>query len=123
MVVTCFGDNVEEIVVGIDDRIPLMHHVHGISPTIIPIINDDVGIYPDITLHLRQRTPHSDGLSFASQVSIIDVNKLPVFVGITWRIFIRAYIHLSAIKPGKELVPDGVQEGVSGWVIQVKKLF
>src|SRR5215472_1708419 len=104
MVVARFGADVEEIIIRVDDRISWMHHVHGIGPAIIPIVNDDISIYPDITLHLRQRAPHSDGFPFASQVSIIDVNKLPVFVGIIWRVFIRAYIYLFATKPREKLV-------------------
>ncbi len=100
-----------------------MRHVHGVGPAIIPVVYDDIGSYLDVTLHLGQGAPHSDGLPFASQVSIIGVDKLPVFVGITWQVLIRADIYLFAIKPRKKLVPDSIHEGVGVRVIQVKKLF
>src|SRR6266566_1380921 len=122
MVVASFGDDVEEIVIGVDDRVSLIHHVHWVGPAIIPVVDNNIGIYLDITLHLSQGAPHPDGLPFASQVSVIGVNELPVFVGITRRVFIRTYIYLLAIKPGKKLVPDSIHERVGVGVIQVKKL-
>ena len=82
MVVASSGDDVEEIIIGIDDRISLIHHVHRIGPVIIPDVHDNIGVYLDITLHLCQGTPHSDGLPSASQISVISVNKLTVIGGI-----------------------------------------
>src|SRR2546421_10013598 len=123
MVVASFGDDVEEIVISVDDRISLFRHVQGVGPAIIPGVHDNIGVYPDATLHLSQSAPHSDGLPFASQVSVIGVNKLPVLVRSPWRVLIRAYIYLPAIKPRQKLVPDTIHEGVGLGVIQVKKLF
>src|SRR2546425_7359488 len=112
MVVASFVDDVEEIVIGVDDRISLIHHVHRVSLAIIPIVKDNIGIYLDVTLHLCQGTPHSKRLPFASQVNVISVNKLHVFVSITRRVLIRAYINLFSIKPWKKLTPDTIHEGV-----------
>src|SRR6266516_551299 len=123
MVVASFGDDVEEIVIGVDDRISLVHHIHRVGPAIIPVVNDNIGVYLHVTLHLCQTAPHSGSLPFAPQVSIIGVYKLPVMAGIAWRVLIRAYIYLPAIKPWKELVPDSIHEGVGVGVIQVKILF
>src|SRR6266852_2887809 len=123
MVVASFGDDVEKIVIRVDDRISFMHHVHWVGPAIIPVVYDDVRVYLDVTPHPGQGAPHSDRLPFASQVSIIGVDKLPVFVCVTWRVLIRANIYLSAIKPWKKLVPDSIHEGVGVGVIQIEKLF
>src|SRR5437588_8531242 len=123
MVVASFGNDVEEIVIGVDDRISLIDHVHRVGLAIIPVVKDNIGVYLNVSLHLCLGTPHSDGLPFASQVSVIVVNKAEVFVGIARRVLIRAYINLLAIKPWKKLVPDSIHEGVGVRVTQVKKLF
>src|SRR2546421_10900521 len=108
MVVASFGDDVEEIVIGIDDKISLVHHIHRVGPAIIPVVNDNIGVYLDVTLHLCQTAPHSGSLPFALQVSIIGVYKLPVMPGMAWREFIAAYIYLPVFKPWKNLVPDRI---------------
>src|SRR5437870_3151751 len=99
MVIASFRDNVEEIVIGVDDRKSLTRHVHRVGPAIIPVVKDNISVYPDATLHLRQGTPHSHSLPFASQVSIIGVNKPHVLIRSAWRVLIRTYIYLLAIKP------------------------
>src|SRR5437763_4900121 len=104
MIIASFGDDVEEIIIGVDDRKSLIRHVHGVGPAIIPVVKDNIGVHPDATLHLGQGAPHSHGLAFVSEVSIIGVNKLPVLVRSAWRVLIRAYIYLFSIKPRQKLV-------------------
>src|SRR6266516_3894084 len=122
MVVASLGDNVEEVVIGIDDIKSLLHHVDRVGPAIIPVIDDNIGAHLDIALHSGQAPPHPYSLPFVFQVSVIGVNKLPVPIGIGWSIFIYSYMHLVSIKPRQELVPDGIHKGVGVGVMQVKKL-
>ena len=123
MIIASFGDDVEEIIIGVDDRKSLICHVHGVGPAIIPVVKDNIGIHLDATLHLGQGAPHSHGLASASQVSVIGVNKPHVLVRSAWGVLIRAYIYLFGIKPRQKLIPDIIHEGVGRRVIHVKKLF
>src|SRR5436305_9031691 len=123
MVVAGFEDDVEEIVIGVYDRKPLIRHVHRVGPTIIPVVKNNISVYSDATLHPGQGTPHSHGFPLASQVSIIGINKPHILIRSAWGVLIRAYIYLLGIKPRQELVPDTIHEGVGRGVIQVKKLF
>src|SRR5947208_17103986 len=97
MVVASFGDDVEEIVIGSDEKISLVHHIHRVGPAIIPVVNDNIGVYLDVTLHLCQTAPPSGSLPLAPQVSIIRVHKLPEMAGIACRLLICPFSYLPAV--------------------------
>src|SRR6266436_8430596 len=122
MKVSSLWDDVEELVICIDDMISLVHQIHSVAPPVIPYIHHNIAIYLHSAFHLQQAPPHPYALPLLPQVTVILVNKLPVLVRVILRVFIRSYMHLRSIKPGKKLIPDGIQKSVSVGILQVKKL-
>ena len=123
LVVASFGDDVEQGVVGVDERVALLLHRDRVGPAVVPVVNDDVVVDLDVALHFAQRAPHADSLTLAAQIGIVGVDELPVVVGVAGRVLVCADVHLFAVEPGQKLVPDGIHEGVGGGIAQVEILF